>query len=62
MLTAASDRPIYRRLGIQVYGLDPFRTNDVDYQRGVHGNDERIAVANFLSGVRFLYDVLRYVQ
>ena len=62
MLTGATDRPMYRRLGIQVYGLDPFRTNDVDYQRGVHGNDERIGVANFLSGVRFLYDVLRYVQ
>ena len=62
MLTGATDRPMYRRLGIQVYGLDPFRTNDVDYQRGVHGNDERIAVVNFLSGVRFLYDVLRYVQ
>ena len=62
MLTGATDRPMYRRLGIQVYGVDPFRTNDVDYQRGVHGNDERIAVANFLSGVRFLYDVLRYVQ
>jgi acetylornithine deacetylase/succinyl-diaminopimelate desuccinylase-like protein len=62
MLTGATDRPMYRRLGIQVYGLDPFRTNDVDYQRGVHGNDERISVVNFLSGVRFLYDVLRYAQ
>jgi acetylornithine deacetylase/succinyl-diaminopimelate desuccinylase-like protein len=62
MLTGATDRPMYRRLGIQVYGVDPFRTNDVDYQRGVHGNDERISVANFVSGVHFLYDVLRYVQ
>jgi len=62
MLTGATDRPMYRRLGIQVYGVDPFRTNDVDFQRGVHGNDERISVANFVSGVHFLYDVLRYVQ
>jgi acetylornithine deacetylase/succinyl-diaminopimelate desuccinylase-like protein len=62
MLTGATDRPMYRRLGMQVYGLDPFRTNDVEYQRGVHGNDERIAVANFVAGIRFLYDVLRYVQ
>jgi acetylornithine deacetylase/succinyl-diaminopimelate desuccinylase-like protein len=62
MLTGATDRPMYRRLGIQVYGLDPFRTNDVEFQRGVHGNDERIAVSNFVSGIRFLYDVLRYVQ
>jgi len=62
MLPAATDRPMYRRLGIHVYGLDPFRTNDVEFQRGVHGNDERISVVNFLAGVRFLYDVLRYVQ
>jgi acetylornithine deacetylase/succinyl-diaminopimelate desuccinylase-like protein len=53
---------MYRRLGIQVYGVDPFRTNDEENQRGVHGNDERIAVASFVSGIRFLYDVLRYVQ
>jgi acetylornithine deacetylase/succinyl-diaminopimelate desuccinylase-like protein len=62
MLTGATDRPMYRRLGIQVYGLDPFRTNDADYQRGVHGNDERIAAADFVSGIRFVYDVLRYLQ
>jgi acetylornithine deacetylase/succinyl-diaminopimelate desuccinylase-like protein len=62
MMTGATDRPMYRRLGFQVYGLDPFRTNDVDRQRGVHGNDERIAVASFLSGIHFVYDVLRYVQ
>jgi acetylornithine deacetylase/succinyl-diaminopimelate desuccinylase-like protein len=62
MLTGATDRPMYRRLGIQVYGVDPFRTNDVDYQRGVHGNDERISVANFVFGVHFLFDVLRAVQ
>lgn len=43
-------------------GLDPFRTNDVDEQRGVHGNDERLSVLNFSSGIRFLYEVLRYAQ
>ena len=62
MMTGATDRPMYRRLGFQVYGVDPFRANDVDTQRGVHGNDERISVAGFLSGIRFVYDVLRYVQ
>jgi acetylornithine deacetylase/succinyl-diaminopimelate desuccinylase-like protein len=62
MLTGATDRPMYRRLGIQVYGVDPFRTNDEERQSGIHGNDERIGVASFLSGIRFLFDVLRYVQ
>jgi acetylornithine deacetylase/succinyl-diaminopimelate desuccinylase-like protein len=62
MLTGATDRPMYRRLGILVYGLDPFRTEDADEQKGVHGNDERIGEANFGSGIHFIYDVLRYVQ
>jgi acetylornithine deacetylase/succinyl-diaminopimelate desuccinylase-like protein len=62
MLTGATDRPMYRQLGILVYGLDPFRTDDADAQRGVHGNDERLSASNLNSGVRFVYDVLRYVQ
>ena len=62
MMTGATDRPMYRRLGFEVYGVDPFRANEVDRQRGVHGNDERISAADFLSGIHFLFDVLRYVQ
>src|SRR5919199_1873332 len=62
MLTGATDRPTYRALGIVTYGFDPFKVEAADAQRGVHGNDERISVANVGFGVRYLYDVLRYVQ
>jgi acetylornithine deacetylase/succinyl-diaminopimelate desuccinylase-like protein len=62
MFTAATDRPMYRKLGILVYGLDPFRTDDADEQRGIHVNDERLSTANLASGIRFVYDVLRYLQ
>ena len=62
MLTGATDRPTYRALGIVTYGFDPFKTDKADAQRGVHGNDERVSVANVGFGVRFLYDVLRYAQ
>ena len=62
MLTGATDRPSYRRLGIVTYGFDPFRVDAADAQRGVHGNDERISLSNIGFGVRFLYDVLRYAQ
>jgi acetylornithine deacetylase/succinyl-diaminopimelate desuccinylase-like protein len=62
MLTGATDRPTYRKLGIITYGFDPFKVEASDAQRGVHGNDERISVANVDFGVRYLYDVLRYVQ
>jgi hypothetical protein len=47
---------------LNTYGFDPFRTDKADAQRGVHGNDERVSVANVGFGVRFLYDVLRYAQ
>ncbi len=62
MLTGATDRPTYRALGIVTYGFDPFKTEKVDAQRGVHGNDERVGVATLGLGVRYLYDVLRYAQ
>ncbi len=62
MLTGATDRPTYRALGIVAYGFDPFKAEHADLQRGVHGNDERVSVANVGFGVRYLFDVLRYVQ
>lgn len=62
MLTAATDRPTYRRLGIITYGFDPFKVEGAEMQRGMHGNDERLSVANVGFGVKYLYDVLRYVQ
>jgi len=62
MLTGATDRPSYRKAGIIVYGLDPFMTEGADGQRGVHGNDERITIANAGFGVHFLYDIIRYAQ
>jgi acetylornithine deacetylase/succinyl-diaminopimelate desuccinylase-like protein len=62
MLTGATDRPTYRALGIVTYGFDPFKTEEADAQHGVHGNDERVSVANVVFGVHYLYDVLRYVQ
>jgi acetylornithine deacetylase/succinyl-diaminopimelate desuccinylase-like protein len=62
MLTAATDRPTYRKLGIITYGLDPFRVPAAESQRGMHGNDERISVANLGFGVRYLYEILRNVQ
>ena len=62
MLTAATDRPTYRKLGIITYGISPFKVPVEDVQKGVHGNDERISTENIGFGLRFLYDVLRYAQ
>jgi acetylornithine deacetylase/succinyl-diaminopimelate desuccinylase-like protein len=62
MLTAATDRPTYRRLGIITYGLDPFKVESSDSQRGVHGNNERVSIENLGFGVRYVYDILRYAQ
>ncbi|MEP6731159.1 MAG: M20/M25/M40 family metallo-hydrolase [bacterium] len=62
MMTGATDRPTYRKLGIIAYGLDPFKVEAVDEQTGTHGNDERLSVANVGPGVKFVYDILRYVQ
>jgi len=62
METGATDRPIYRRLGITTYGLSGFKLPQAEIQRGVHGNDERLSLDNIGYGVHFFYDVLRYAQ
>jgi acetylornithine deacetylase/succinyl-diaminopimelate desuccinylase-like protein len=62
MMTGATDRPTYRKLGIIAYGLDPFKVEAADEQKGVHGNDERLSLANIGAGVKFVYDILRYAQ
>jgi acetylornithine deacetylase/succinyl-diaminopimelate desuccinylase-like protein len=62
METAATDRPTYRKLGIVTYGFSPFRIPRAEIQRGMHGNDERLSVENVGYGLRFYYDILRYVQ
>jgi acetylornithine deacetylase/succinyl-diaminopimelate desuccinylase-like protein len=62
MFTAATDRPFYRALGIITYGFDPFLVENEEMHSGMHGNNERLTVANVGFGVKYLYDVLRYVQ
>ncbi|MDQ3242361.1 MAG: M20/M25/M40 family metallo-hydrolase [Gemmatimonadota bacterium] len=62
MQTGATDRPTYRKLGIVTYAIDPFKTEQVERQRGVHGNNERLSVENVIFGVRYVYDILRYAQ
>lgn len=62
MLTGATDRPSYQKVGIKTYGLDPFKVEKSDAQRGVHGNNERLSVENVGFGVHYMYDILRYAQ
>jgi acetylornithine deacetylase/succinyl-diaminopimelate desuccinylase-like protein len=62
MFTAASDRPTYRALGIITYGFDPFLVENEEMHSGMHGNNERLAVSNIEFGLKYTYDVLRYVQ
>lgn len=60
--TGATDRPTYQRLGIKTYGIDPFLADGTEHLRGRHGNDERVSVENLAFGVKYFYDILRYLQ
>lgn len=55
----ASDRPTYAQAGIICYGVDPWLVELSENRRGVHGNDERVSVANIGWGVAFYENVLR---
>jgi len=60
MLAGYTDSYYYRALGIGAYGLDPFRTT-VAEDRTVHGNDERVSLANLRFGMEFFYRVVERV-
>ena len=56
--TGFTDSHFFRDLGITAYGFAPFATELGDF-RGVHGNDERISVANMTRGTEILIELLR---
>ena len=56
-LTGFTDSHYFRRLGIVSYGLSPFPLSQAE-SRGVHGNDERVSLADLGFGVHFMYDVV----
>lgn len=58
MLAGFTDCHYFRERGIACYGIDPFRVPEAE-SRAVHGNDERISIANLRFGTKFLYDVVR---
>lgn len=60
MLTGYTDSYYYRSLGIGAYGLSPFRLTEAE-SRTVHGNDERVSLANLRFGVEFFYRIVERV-
>jgi acetylornithine deacetylase/succinyl-diaminopimelate desuccinylase-like protein len=58
MLSGFTDSHYFRRMGIVAYGLQPFVVSEGE-ARGVHGNDERISLANVEFATHYLFDVLR---
>ena len=58
----ATDRPTYAKVGLTAYGLDPYLIPIEENRTGVHGNNERISVANIGWGVRFYLTLLQEVQ
>lgn len=54
----ATDRPTYAGAGLITYGLDPYLIPIEENRAQVHGNDERLSVANIGWGVRFYVRVL----
>ena len=60
MLAGYTDSPHYRALGIDAYGLSPFRVTTTELG-GVHGNDERVSVENLRFGVEYFYRIVEGV-
>jgi len=54
---AATDSAVLRLRNVQALGLLPFPLTEADEQR-VHGDDERLPLAGFRTGVEFLYRIV----
>ena len=55
--TGFTDSHYFMELGMACYGFAPFKLSETERQR-LHGNDERLSIANLKSGTRFIYDLL----
>jgi len=60
MLSGYTESQLYRQLGIVAYGWSPIYTT-VEENEGVHGNNERIRVADVRLGTREFYEVVSSV-
>jgi acetylornithine deacetylase/succinyl-diaminopimelate desuccinylase-like protein len=58
----ASDRPYYSVAGIICYGIDPYLVELEEARRGVHGNDERISIANLEFGLKLYQGILEEMR
>jgi len=60
MLSGYTESQLYRQLGIIAYGWTPIYTTSEENE-GVHGNNERIRVADVRQGTRELYEVVSQI-
>ena len=60
MLSGYTESQLYRQLGIVAYGWTPIYTTSEENE-GVHGNNERIRVADVRQGTRELYEVVSQI-
>jgi acetylornithine deacetylase/succinyl-diaminopimelate desuccinylase-like protein len=58
--TGFTDSHFTRDAGIDSYGFDPLITAEKEWAR-IHGNDERISVANFKRGLRDMFAIVSEV-
>jgi acetylornithine deacetylase/succinyl-diaminopimelate desuccinylase-like protein len=55
--TGFTDSHFFRDHGIASYGYSPFLIPEAD-EAGVHGNNERISLANIRSGTQMMYEIV----
>lgn len=62
LAAGATDRPTYSHAGIQAYGLEPYIVENSEEERGVHGVDERLSIANIEFGLKLVTGMIRRMQ
>ncbi|MDC7677449.1 M20/M25/M40 family metallo-hydrolase [Asticcacaulis machinosus] len=60
LLVASTDATPWRERGVPVYGIEPMPT-DAASTTGIHGDDERVAVASLKAGEAFVTRILKTI-
>jgi acetylornithine deacetylase/succinyl-diaminopimelate desuccinylase-like protein len=58
----ASDRPYYAAAGLICYGIDPWLVELEESRRSVHGNNERLSLANMEFGLKLYSGIIQEMQ
>ena len=62
LAAGATNRPTCSHAGMRAYGLEPYLVENKEEERGVHGVNERLSIADIEFGLKLMTGMIRRMQ